>query len=102
MSSTSLPVWSRHHPVIPKRYVPAWTTDMKNRRLIVQNCRQANYPYGPFNTSVYLERRERLNHVEPSRMVESKRIDVSREQLLNPWIHSPLSKYRSSLMHYVS
>ena len=32
----SLPVWSRHHPVIPRRYVPEWTTDMKNRRLIVQ------------------------------------------------------------------
>ena len=32
----SLPVWSRHHPVIPMRYVPEWTTDMKNRRLLVK------------------------------------------------------------------
>jgi hypothetical protein len=44
---------------------------------------------------------ERLNHVEPRDMVESKRINISKDRLLNPWIHSPLSKYRSSLMHHV-
>ena len=44
---------------------------------------------------------ERLNHVEPRVMVESKRINISRDRLLNPWIYSPLSKYKSSLMHHV-
>ena len=101
MAGTSLPVWSRHHPVIPMRYVPEWTTDMKNRRLLVKNCKTANYPSGPFNTSVYLGHRERLNHVEPRHMVVSKRINISRDRLLNPWIYSPLSKYNSSLMHHV-
>ncbi|XP_046859346.1 testis-expressed protein 43-like [Xenia sp. Carnegie-2017] len=101
MSSIGLPVWSRYHPVIPKRYTPEWTNDMRNRRLILQNCKQVNYPTGPFHTSIFLDNRERLNHVEPKEMVESKRIFVSRDRLLNPWIYSPLSKYRSSLMHHV-
>ena len=32
----SIPVWSRHHPQIPQRYVPPWTQDMKNRNLILE------------------------------------------------------------------
>ena len=32
----SIPVWSRHHPQIPQRYVPQWTQDMKNRSLILE------------------------------------------------------------------
>ncbi len=28
--------FSAHHPTIPRRYVPEWQTDMKNRALIVQ------------------------------------------------------------------
>ena len=30
------PVFSAHHPMIPKRYVPPWQMDMKNRKLISQ------------------------------------------------------------------
>ena len=41
---------------------------------------------------------ERLNNVEPSKMVSSKTIKVPRERLLRPWFHSPLSKFQSSLM----
>ena len=41
---------------------------------------------------------ERLNNVEPQKMVNSKSIRVPRERLLRPWFHSPLSRYQSSLM----
>lgn len=81
----SIPVWSRHHPQIPQRYVPPWTKDMKNRNLILevislsvmhgcfcwvfktntlsisyfflQNCKLSNYPCGPHDTSIYLVHR---------------------------------------------
>ncbi|RMX46397.1 hypothetical protein pdam_00000628 [Pocillopora damicornis] len=94
----SIPVWSRYHPQIPQRYVPQWTQDMQNRNLILENCKLANYPYGPHDTSIYLVHRERLNNVEPQKMVNSKSIRVPRERLLKPWFHSPLSRYQSSLM----
>lgn len=29
-------VFSAHHPLIPKLYVPAWQQDMENRKLIIQ------------------------------------------------------------------
>ena len=29
-------VLSAHHPLIPRRYVPAWQTDMENRKLIIE------------------------------------------------------------------
>jgi len=32
---TSIHAFSRYHPMIPKRYVPQWQTDMKNRKLII-------------------------------------------------------------------
>jgi len=32
---TTTHVFSRYHPLIPKRYVPQWQTDMKNRKLII-------------------------------------------------------------------
>ncbi|XP_031554243.1 uncharacterized protein LOC116309033 [Actinia tenebrosa] len=94
----SIPVWSRYHPVIPQRYVPAWTQDMENRTLILENTNATKYPCGPHDTSIYLCRRERLNNVEPSAMVNSKSIKVPRERLLRPWFHSPLSRFQSSLM----
>ena len=30
--------FSSHHPMIPKRYVPAWQLDMKNRERIMEVC----------------------------------------------------------------
>ena len=33
---TTTHTFSRYHPMIPKRYVPQWQTDMKNRKLIVE------------------------------------------------------------------
>lgn len=94
----SIPVWSRYHPQIPQRYIPQWTQDMENRTLILENCKLSNYPYGPHDKSIYLVHRERLNNVEPQKMVNSKSIKVPRERLLRPWFHSPLSRYQSSLM----
>ena len=32
----SFPRFSRHHPMVPKRYVPQWQLDMKNRDLIIK------------------------------------------------------------------
>lgn len=94
----SIPVWSRYHPQIPQRYIPQWTQDMENRTLILENCKLSNYPCGPHDKSIYLVHRERLNNVEPQKMVNSKSIKVPRERLLRPWFHSPLSRYQSSLM----
>jgi len=33
---TTIHKFSGYHPVIPKRYIPQWQTDMKNRKLIIQ------------------------------------------------------------------
>lgn len=32
----SLDQFSAYHPMIPRRYVPGWQTDMQNRRLIIK------------------------------------------------------------------
>lgn len=32
------PLFSAHHPLLPRRYVPAWQLDMKNRKLLSQVC----------------------------------------------------------------
>ena len=32
----SIPEFSKLHPVIPRRYVPEWTNDMRNRELIIK------------------------------------------------------------------
>ena len=102
MSSTSkcsrTPTFSRYHPVIPKIYTPAWKLDMSNRNRIVENCHLAELPYRGSEATLYLEKRERLNNAEPRDLVMSKSMKVPRERLLQPWFHSPLSKYQSSLM----
>lgn len=36
LAKTERRLFSAHHPMIPKRYVPAWQLDMKNRKLIIQ------------------------------------------------------------------
>ncbi len=30
------PRFSNYHPLLPKRYVPAWQLDMKNRAVVIQ------------------------------------------------------------------
>jgi len=38
----AIPRFSNHHPLLPKRYVPPWQLDMKNRAILIQvknnNC----------------------------------------------------------------
>lgn len=37
------PVFSLHHPMVPKRYVPEWQMDMKNRKLIAMVIKKLSY-----------------------------------------------------------
>ncbi|XP_065051739.1 sperm-associated microtubule inner protein 10-like [Rhopilema esculentum] len=97
VKSSSIPVFSRYHPVIPKRYTPAFKHDMKNRNLIVENCKIAGLHYGPEETSLYLEKRERFSCAEPRERVKAKSLQIPRDLQLRPSLYSPLSKYQSSL-----
>jgi len=95
----SVPKFSKYHPVIPRRYVPEWKNDMKNRELIVKNCEQSGIiPKGPHDESLFLDKRERLNEVEPRPRVDAKRPYLSRYDMLRPEFHTAQSKYQSSLM----
>ncbi|XP_071832150.1 sperm-associated microtubule inner protein 10-like [Apostichopus japonicus] len=98
-SSPSIPQFSKLHPVFPRRYVPEWKTDMKNRELIVKNCDMSGIiPKGPHDESLFLDKRERMNEVEPRKRVDAKRPDFPRGVALRPEFHTAQSKYQSSLM----
>lgn len=47
----SIPVFSRYHPVIPKRYTQAFKLDMKNRNLIVEVGIMIYLPVKPYIVS---------------------------------------------------
>eukprot|EP00058_Branchiostoma_floridae_P018950 XP_002604439.1 hypothetical protein BRAFLDRAFT_79261 [Branchiostoma floridae] len=49
-----IPKWSDLHPTIPQLYVPEWKTDMKNREVILRECKQAGLYYGPHDESLFL------------------------------------------------
>ena len=91
------PMFSAYHPVIPKIYTPSWKVDMQNRDQIVENCKLSGLAYNPTEATMYLEKRERLCINQPS-VKEIQDCEIPREKLLKPHLHSPLSKYRSSLM----
>ncbi|XP_063729393.1 sperm-associated microtubule inner protein 10-like [Symsagittifera roscoffensis] len=98
----SLPKFSQSHPIIPRLYEPAWRHDMKNRELILQNADGSGIPnaHGPHNTTLYLEKRERLNEIEWQERVESKRPYVVRRcEALRPPLHDPFSRYKAGLMY---
>lgn len=92
--------FSSYHPIIPKNYTPAWKQDMQNRSLIIENATYANLSYNGTDTSLYLEKRERLSSPpsETREEIMKGTNDVSRDRKLRPWFHSPLSKYQSTLM----
>ncbi|XP_033634301.1 uncharacterized protein LOC117295696 [Asterias rubens] len=95
----SIPEFSKLHPVIPRRYVPEWTNDMRNRELIIKNCEVSGIiPKGPHDESLFLDKRERMNEVEPRQRCESKRPALDRYTALRPEFHTTQSKYQSSLM----
>ncbi|XP_038078849.1 uncharacterized protein LOC119746125 [Patiria miniata] len=94
-----IPEFSKLHPVIPRRYVPEWTNDMRNRELIMKNCEVSGIiPKGPHDESLFLDKRERMNEVEPRIRCESKRPVLDRYTALRPEFHTSQSKYQSSLM----
>nr|XP_002129969.1 testis-expressed protein 43-like isoform X1 [Ciona intestinalis] len=94
-----VPNFSRLHPVIPKRYVPEWKTDMKNRNKLIQNAKLAEIYPGPHDESLFLEKRERLTLGEKRDFVESKTISADRKTLLSPPFPSHMSRYQSELMY---
>uniref|UniRef100_A0A7M5XC61 Uncharacterized protein n=1 Tax=Clytia hemisphaerica TaxID=252671 RepID=A0A7M5XC61_9CNID len=91
--------FSAYHPVIPKNYTPAWKQDMKNRTLITENAKLANIEYNGTQSTLYLEKRERVVPSEPIR--DTKALGTSTEGFIPP-MHSSLSKYQSSLMFRTS
>ncbi|XP_001178789.2 testis-expressed protein 43-like [Strongylocentrotus purpuratus] len=98
-SYQSIPRFSKLHPVIPRRYVPEWKNDMKNRELLVKNCEMSGIiPKGPHDESLFLDKRERMNEVEPRVRVEAKHPNFERYDGLRPEFHTAQSKYQSSLM----
>merc|ERR1739841_328873 len=97
MTSSGAPQFTPYHPLIPKLYIAEWKQDMRNRDRIVENCMLSGLPYQA-EDSLYLEKRERLNNVEPREIVMLKGADESRKKILQPPLHSALSKYRSSTM----
>ncbi len=55
-------------------------------------------PKGPHNETLFLDKRERMNDVEPRQRVEAKRPELDRYTALRPEFHTAQSKYQSSLM----
>ncbi|XP_077971885.1 sperm-associated microtubule inner protein 10-like isoform X2 [Styela clava] len=94
-----MPSFSRLHPIIPKRYVPEWKTDMVNRTRLIKNAKQAGIYPGPHDESLFLEKRERLNHGEKRGYVVVKTTAAPRRELLRPPFPSHMSKYQSELMY---
>ena len=92
--------FSSYHPMIPKSYTPSWKQDMVNRDTIRENVTLSRLPYTGTQTSLYLEKRERLSAAEPRDSINSKvsAEEIASERVLQPWFHSPLSKYQSTLM----
>lgn len=90
--------FSSYHPIIPKIYTPAWKLDMKNRDRIIENCKEANIPYQEIEATLYLEKRERLYKEGCKYKSSTKDFERLREKQLKQPLHSPLSKYQSTLM----
>uniref|UniRef100_H2YAH7 Uncharacterized protein n=1 Tax=Ciona savignyi TaxID=51511 RepID=H2YAH7_CIOSA len=94
-----VPSFSKLHPVIPKRYVPGWKTDMENRTRLIQNAKLAGIYPGPHDESLFLEKRERITHGEKRDFVVSKTVSPDRKTLLSPPFPSHMSRYQSELMY---
>jgi len=94
-----IPKFSNLHPMIPKRYVMEWKTDMKNRTRILQNAKIAGIYPAPHDESIFLEKRERLNHGEKRDYVAGKCPPPPRAKLIRPPFHHHFSKFTSELMY---
>ncbi|XP_013386181.1 testis-expressed protein 43-like [Lingula anatina] len=96
---TRVPAYSRNHPIIPRLYVPEWKTDMKNRKLIIQNAELGGVPHHEHDENLYLEKREQMSYnVEPRHRINQRYQLPSRAQLLRPDFHHETSRYQSELM----
>ena len=88
--------FSAYHPIIPKNYTPAWKQDMKNRTLIVENAKSSNLDYNGTESTLFLEKRERLAHHRQNEERNQELVLTKQNNI--PPMHSSLSKYQSSLM----
>ena len=93
LAKTERRLFSAHHPMIPKRYVPAWQLDMKNRKLIIQNCYASENSSWVGHVSYFWEGRERLSATRTN--VYSSVIGYTRSFHGNS---SPFSKFNSTLV----
>lgn len=93
------PKFSKYHPLIPRRYVQGWKNDMKNRKQLISHAVESYIYPGPHDESLYLQRRERLNHGEARCCVERKIEPPDRFYLLHPLFYHHLSRYQSGLMY---
>jgi len=98
-SNSRVPEYSRLHPVVPRLYDPEWKSDMKNRRLIVENAELGGIPHFEHDENLFLDKREQMVYnVEDRQRVESKYNLPPRSKMLRPDFTHPTSKYQSSLM----
>ncbi|KAL5486713.1 hypothetical protein EMCRGX_G019229 [Ephydatia muelleri] len=79
--------------MIPKRYVPAWQLDMKNRKLIIQNCHASKNSSWVGHVSYFWEGRERLSATKTN--AYSAVIGYTRSFHRNS---SPFSKFNSTMV----
>jgi len=87
------------HGVLPLQYVQPWKTDMKNRKLIMQNASLGGVPHYEHDNALYLEKREqRVYNAENRVMVDSKYQLPPRKVLLHPPRAHRNSWHQSSLM----
>ncbi|KAK3093061.1 hypothetical protein FSP39_010612 [Pinctada imbricata] len=56
-----VPEYSRLHPVVPQLYVQEWKTDMKNRKLIMQNAEIGGVPKYEHDENLFLDKREQMH-----------------------------------------
>lgn len=94
-----VPAYSRNHPMVPRLYVPEWKTDMKNRKLIIDNAEMGGIPHYEHDENLFLEKREQMHYnVESRPRVDQKWQLPSRARLLRPDFPHETSKYQSELM----
>lgn len=95
-----VPNFSKLHPVAPQLYVPEWSNDMQNRKLIIKNAELGGVPHCEHDQNLFLEKREQMSYnVEDRLPVDGKYTDPPpRGESLRPLFHHHTSKYQSSLM----
>jgi len=66
---------------------------------LIQNAKLADIYHGPHDESLFLEKRERLNHGEERSFVETKNLPLDRKNVLRPAFFSHMSRFQSGVMY---